>query len=278
MNRSASQIYSDSFEDLRSNPVLLVPNVLTNLVYFAITATVGASIALNHAVTGNFNSPTSSDIRKMIVAALVLWLVEMAGFCLLQCMAVEAVTEGRASLGSGLRSLGEHFVPFLGALFLQAAIGIVVIIGGMGIAAAGGAGTGLIAVLAVGAALLFLFFTFPAIVYNDIGPLAALAESYDKVKKNFIRVLGFVFITAILAIGLSFAFAVVGAFFGLLGSILLLVFGIVFSTLVLMALTRLYIEISWREAQELEARKERVAARSYESGGGAHTQSWQQPL
>ena len=265
MNMTTSEIYGESYQALKSNPLMLLPLALSFLAYFGLMLMAGfgmsnisSSTMSSDAMSGTAPTVDTANLGMLTVVAVLGLIIEFAGYCWIQVMAAEVILEGGTSLGSSFSNMISRLPSFfVVALILSVVMVAVMVVGVVALAPLGLIGVLLLLIVTLFMTL-FMALAFPAVAMAGLGPIDAIVDSFRKVKSNLGRMVVFAILTFVLAIGVGIVSGILAAFIPRVGMLLYLFISVAFATLVLVALTRLYAEIAWKEYREYAAWQDRI--------------------
>ena len=244
---SLTEIYDGAFQAIRTNPrtmigisaiVIAVTAVLASVPEAAALVSIGQSDVFDpdragEVTTGEIVSTFSGLLSSLLVPTLIQWLATTVVSGMLIIPVSNAVL-GRKTTPGALwqRTRGRIWALIgLALLILVASVGLVLLLLVPGLiailAGAPAVGAVLLVLATILAVVLFLalFYSLwalapPALLLEDLSVLAALRRSWRLARRSFWRVLGIMFLTAvlvgILAGVISLPFAVVSSVLGLL--------------------------------------------------------------
>ncbi len=256
MRKGVVAIVSEAFQDVKGNVILFVPLLLTLAVTIGISFLLAAmvntsSTFLNVSTTGNnanlnWASFSAGEIAVMAAFYLFMIAVEIVGYCWLLCMASEVMQEGGTSMGSSLAIMKSRLPAFIGTSVLIGVIGGLYFLFGFFVLFSMGIAGVLLFMIAWIVLAIFLMLAIPATIVGELGPFAAVADSFGKAKANFGRLLAFIGLMLVLAIGTGIIAIIVGLI-PIIGVAGMLAWSLGFGVLGVMAIVRLYGEMSREE-------------------------------
>ena len=234
--------YRASVNEFKSNPVFILPI----LVAFGAGYVAGKIMVQDYclAVPANNGLRLVCDPGALGVFSVILAFVSVLMTCWQASMIAEAIAAGSTSILTSAVIAVRRLVPFALSLIF---VGIVLFVEFL-IGSAVSTGVGWPAILAttlvMPASFIFLMFAPIAAIYNELGPLKAMADSIRVVRYRFGLIISLVLMTALYAVltrALVSTLQLTGlgalGFLGLTDSL--------FGMLVWTAFTRIYAEIAW---------------------------------
>ena len=238
------KLFEKGIEITKGNPVIIVPYLATNIIaiiMMAILAIVvfGSSFGMAGmtgmtGMTGNFGAGPSLGMMMggmmlgMFFFLVVFLLLIAMAIGATVAMAFESVQAGKTSLSTGLQIVQKRFLDMIVAIILM---GIII-------------GTGSILLILPGIIAFFLLLlTYPALIIDNLGPMAALKKSYEVMTKNIGDGI-ILFIGIIVVIFVSGMINMVLGIIPIIGSLIGLVVGAAFSSYLLVVQVLFYLEVT----------------------------------
>ena len=229
----------------KSNPVMIVPylvvNIATTIAAVILAVTIfGQALGMTgmtgmSGMSGGFGAGPSSGMMMGGIGSmmggmflfLALFLLFIAiGIGATVAMAYESAQTGKTSLNTGFGIVQRRFIDIITTIILM---GIII-------------GIGFVLLILPGLIAFFLFLlTYPALIIGNLGPVAALKKSYEVMTKN----MGDGIILFIGIIAITFLSGIINMFFGMIpiiGSLIGMVVGAVFTVYMLVVQVLFYLE------------------------------------
>ncbi len=242
MNFNLVETLRSGLDDLRRFPVMLVPLLAASIILFLMmTLLAGAGL-----ITSDSGLELSATAYGVIFGAALLFglTIEFIAFGILVCLAYDVVV-------SRVGDLTDGFVRFRGRFKTLLAIAIPFALAGAAIAVLVVMLTGIIgsliyvaAVVPVMLLLLLALFSFVAAIYDDSGPMEAIAAAWSLLSSNLAAML-------IFALAMFLIFMLLGMISSLLA--LTPVLGNIISSLLIAAYYALVVDTGMRVYRELAA-------------------------
>lgn len=241
---STTDIYKVGVSEFKQNPILIVP--------------VLASIALSYGANRLFVSQACTVVQsqgRLVTscdrtgyAGLIIFTIlsSLVMFCWVAAMISQVLESGSTSMKGSLGLAGRRLPSFLLTYILMGCIFFGEFIAGAALARGIGPGGFLVMTLAFVVTFFLLIFTPFASIYNELGPVAAMADSIRVIRFAFRRVFRLCMLTLVLGVATGllmdlFYFTGLSEFgFLSLGNNL-------FGLLVWIVFTRAYAEIAWEK-------------------------------
>ncbi len=245
---SISKVFKESIAAAKGNILIFVPMLAASVLSALISLiVVGSAVPMMKNFSGEQIAANPEQALAgagvaaggMMVVGIISALVGLLSHGMTVGMADIALKGESATLKIGWSRIISRIVPVIIAVIL---IGVIVSIG-------------MILLVLPGVILaFFLMFTLIAVMVDDLGATKAIGRSFKTVSKNF----GATFITFLVIIGLGIITGLLCFVLGLipvLGAILILIVGAVYTGFVTIFLVRVYreLEIQTDESPEVEA-------------------------
>ena len=269
MSINMGSLFSDGLEDIKKNPILLIPNILVSIAYVILSFIIAIFIALAVGLIASISSIVGGV--ALIAAVIIIYGLIFAGFSYLQAgltgMAFEAVKDGTTEFSSFFSYGNKYFLRILSAIILMAfifgiPIGLIYVL--VILFAMASPTLGLILMLVsllfvfiyVIVLSLYLFFVTYAIVIDDTPVIESIRKSIALFNENKSDVLVFFVYLILIALVIFFVYFVLsllsiipllGLIFILISFIVSLIISICLVPYLTVVETRLYLELTRKE-------------------------------